>query len=156
MEKDGIIEVLGVSKSFRKVVALDGFSLSVRKGWIFSLLGPNGAGKTTLMKILLGLVRPDHGDIRMQELPVTSPLSRSGVRYLPENITFPSWATPKVLFRQMERVRHEVTPDLFLARCRELECLDLVKRPSTPAWKNSIKYKKLPRLPWPLDRQRQD
>lgn len=129
MEKDGIIEVRGVSKSFRKVVALDGFSISVEKGWIFSLLGPNGAGKTTLMKILLGLVWPDRGHVRMQDLPVASPISRSGVRYLPENITFPSWATPRVLFRQMERIRRETTLEQFLVRCRELECLDLVKRP---------------------------
>lgn len=129
MEKDGIISVEGVSKSFRKIRALTGLSLAVRRGGTFSLLGPNGAGKTTLMKILLGLVGPDSGSARLQGLPVTSPLSRSGVRYLPENISFPSWADPRTLFRQMERVRHETTMEQFLVRCGELECSELIRRP---------------------------
>jgi ABC-2 type transport system ATP-binding protein len=127
--KEEIVTVEGVSKSFRKVRALEEFSMEVEQGGTFSLLGPNGAGKTTLMKILLGLVGHDGGRVRMQGLPVTSPLSRKAVRYLPENITFPSWASPRILFRQMERIRREVSLEEFLTRCRELECIDLLKRP---------------------------
>lgn len=130
MEKENIVQVGDVSKSFRKVRALKEMSLTVERGGIFSLLGPNGAGKTTLMKILLGLVGHDSGSVRLQGLPVTSPRSREGVRYLPENITFHSWASPAVLFRQMERVRGEATMDMFMTRCRELECVDLMKRPA--------------------------
>jgi ABC-2 type transport system ATP-binding protein len=129
VEKEEIINVCEVSKSFRRVLALKDLSISVERRGTFSLLGPNGAGKTTLMKILLGLVGHDAGKVRMQGLPVTSPLSRKGVRYLPENITFPSWASPKVLFRQMERVRREVSAEQFQNRCSELECLELMKRP---------------------------
>lgn len=129
MEKENIVQVREVSKSFRKIRALREMSLSLERGGIFSLLGPNGAGKTTLMKILLGLVGCDSGSVRLQGLPVTSPRSREGVRYLPENITFHSWASPRVLFRQMERVRGEATMDMFMSRCRELECFDLMKRP---------------------------
>lgn len=129
MGKEEIVTVEGVSKTFRKVRALEEFSMEVERGEAFSLLGPNGAGKTTLMKILLGLVGHDDGRVRMQGLPVTSPLSRKGVRYLPENITFPSWASPRILFRQMERIRREVSLEEFLSRCRELECIDLLKRP---------------------------
>ncbi|MCD4776128.1 MAG: ABC transporter ATP-binding protein [Candidatus Aegiribacteria sp.] len=129
MKKDHIIEVENVSKSFKKVRALLDFSLEVSPGTIFSLLGPNGAGKTTLMKILLGLVRSDSGSVRIFDLPVSSPLSRKGVRYLPENVTFPPWATPAVLFRQLERIRHESSIEEFRFRCGELECIDLMKRP---------------------------
>ncbi len=129
MEKDNLIRVENVSKSFRKVQALSDFNLAVNSGSIFSLLGPNGAGKTTLMKILLGLVGSDTGSVTIFDLPVSSPLSRRGVRYLPENVTFPSWATPAILFRQLERIRHESSVEEFQFRCKELECLNLMKRP---------------------------
>lgn len=129
MKKDRIIEVENISKSFRKIRALSDFDLDVSPGTIFSLLGPNGAGKTTLMKILLGLVRPDSGSVHIFDLPVSSPLSRKGVRYLPENVTFPLWATPAVLFRQLERIRRESSVEEFRFRCSELECIDLMKRP---------------------------
>ena len=129
MGKDILIRVENVSKSFRKVLALSDFSLSVSSGTIFSLLGPNGAGKTTLMKILLGLVGSDSGSVTIFDLPVSSPLSRRSVRYLPENVTFPSWATPAILFRQLERIRHESSTEEFRLRCTELECVELMKRP---------------------------
>ncbi len=129
MKKDNLIRVENVSKSFRKVQALSDFNLVVNSGSIFSLLGPNGAGKTTLMKILLGLVGSDTGSVTIFDLPVSSPLSRRGVRYLPENVTFPSWATPAILFRQLERIRHESSVEEFQFRCKELECLNLMKRP---------------------------
>jgi len=129
VEKEHLIRVENVSKSFRKVQALSDFSIGVATGAIFSLLGPNGAGKTTLMKILLGLVRPDSGSVHIFDLPVRSPLSRKGVRYLPETVTFPGWANPTVLFRQLERIRHEASFEDFRMRCCELECDDLIKRP---------------------------
>lgn len=129
MGKDILFRVENVSKSFRKVQALSDFSLAVSPGTIFSLLGPNGAGKTTLMKILLGLVGSDSGSVTVFDLPISSPLSRKGVRYLPENVTFPSWATPEVLFRQLERIRHESSTEEFRLRCTELECVNLMKRP---------------------------
>ena len=67
MEKEHIIDVENVSKSFRKVNALVDFSLGISSGTIFSLLGPNGAGKTTLMKILLGIVGSDSGSVHTNE-----------------------------------------------------------------------------------------
>ncbi len=129
MGKNIHIKVENISKSFRKVQALSDFCLEVSSGSVFSLLGPNGAGKTTLMKILLGLVGSDSGSVTISDLPVSSPLSRRNVRYLPENVTFPSWATPAILFRQLERIRHESSAEEFRLRCTELECVDLMKRP---------------------------
>ena len=129
MGKDILIRVENVSKSYRKVQALSDFSLCVSSGTIFSLLGPNGAGKTTLMKILLGLVGADSGSVTIFDLPVSEPMSRKSVRYLPEYVTFPSWATPAILFRQLERIRHESSSEEFRLRCTELECMELMKRP---------------------------
>ena len=61
----------GVTKTFRghlgigRTVAVDGLSLSSEPGEIFGLVGPNGAGKTTTLKMMLGLIRADRGDVRL-------------------------------------------------------------------------------------------
>jgi ABC-2 type transport system ATP-binding protein len=59
------VEVRGASRRFKSVQALQEVSLRVRPGEIHALLGPNGAGKTTLLRILVGLVEPDAGDVRL-------------------------------------------------------------------------------------------
>lgn len=56
-----------ISKTFGKVVALDGASLAVRSGSIHVLLGENGAGKTTLMRIAFGMIMPDSGTIQIND-----------------------------------------------------------------------------------------
>ena len=58
-----IVEIDHISKTFGKVKAVDDISLHVQKGEFFGMLGPNGAGKTTTIRILLGMLRKDSGDI---------------------------------------------------------------------------------------------
>ena len=53
----------GLRKSYGAHLALDGLSLSVRRGEIFGLLGPNGAGKTTAVSLAVGLLAPDEGTV---------------------------------------------------------------------------------------------
>jgi ABC-2 type transport system ATP-binding protein len=55
----------GMRKSFGRTRALDGLDLSVRTGEVHGFLGPNGAGKTTTIRILLGLLRVDDGEVRL-------------------------------------------------------------------------------------------
>ena len=64
------VEVRSVTKRFGAVVACDHVDLSVMRGEIHGVLGQNGAGKTTLMNILLGLVKPDAGEILIDGRPV--------------------------------------------------------------------------------------
>lgn len=59
------ISATGLSKTYGTRAAVDGIDLSVLPGEIYGFLGPNGAGKTTTMRMLLGLVRPDAGSIRL-------------------------------------------------------------------------------------------
>ncbi len=62
-----MIELLGVSKSFNqgKVQAVKNLTLTVEPGKVFGFLGPNGAGKTTTIKMIVGLLHPDKGEIRV-------------------------------------------------------------------------------------------
>lgn len=54
-----------VTKKYGAVTALDGFSMDLRAGEVVALLGPNGAGKTTAVRLLLGLISPDAGSVRV-------------------------------------------------------------------------------------------
>jgi ABC-type multidrug transport system ATPase subunit len=80
MEK--IIEVRGLTKSYGSFKAVDQLDLDVYRGDVFGFLGPNGAGKSTTIRMLLTLIKPDSGDIRIfgKELTEhrTSILSRIG------------------------------------------------------------------------------
>jgi ABC-2 type transport system ATP-binding protein len=88
------VDLVDVHKTYRKKVhALRGVNVQVRRGEIFGLLGPNGAGKTTLVKIMLTIVRPDRliGTILGRPLGNRKKLAVTG--YLPENHRFPAYLT---------------------------------------------------------------
>jgi ABC-2 type transport system ATP-binding protein len=60
-----VIETHGLTRRFKKVTAVDGLDLSVRKGEIFGLLGPDGAGKTTTIRMLCAIMDPTEGNARV-------------------------------------------------------------------------------------------
>lgn len=62
---DTVIEARGLGYRYGRQLALDGVDLSCRSGSLTALLGPNGAGKTTLVKLLLGVLTPQQGQIRV-------------------------------------------------------------------------------------------
>ncbi len=62
---DPVIEVTGLIKSYGSVRALDGLDLSVAAGEVHGFLGPNGSGKSTTIRVLLGLLRTDAGEVRL-------------------------------------------------------------------------------------------
>jgi len=64
-DRDPAISISGLVKTFGQVRALDGLDLTVSKGEVHGFLGPNGAGKTTTIRILLGLLRADAGEVRL-------------------------------------------------------------------------------------------
>lgn len=65
MNSDQIIEVKELTKQFRDVRAVDNLNLNVYRGDVFGFLGPNGAGKSTTIRMLLSLIRPTGGHIRL-------------------------------------------------------------------------------------------
>lgn len=64
-DKMTAIEIRSLTKRYNSVVALRDVDLDIEEGKIEGLLGPNGSGKSTLMKVIMGLVKPDAGDVRV-------------------------------------------------------------------------------------------
>lgn len=81
-----LIEVQEVGKSFRAVRAVNGVSFDVKAGEIFALLGPNGAGKSTLVRMMIGMLPPDHGSIRWYDRSGKKvAMNTTQIGYLPED-----------------------------------------------------------------------
>lgn len=90
MTEDNIIELASVEKTFRDfwlrptVKAVDGLSLTVKRGEVFGLLGPNGSGKSTTIKMILGLLAPSKGSVKLFGLSPREIAARARIGYLPE------------------------------------------------------------------------
>ena len=81
------IKVTSVSKIYKTQKALDNVSFSANKGEVIGFLGPNGAGKSTMMKILTGFIKPNAGEVFVDEIDVLqNPLeAQKIIGYLPEH-----------------------------------------------------------------------
>ncbi len=79
---------MDLNKSYRGRKVVDEVSLELRQGEVVGLLGPNGAGKTTTFYVIVGLVAPDKGQVRVDHQDITNlPMyqrARSGISYLPQ------------------------------------------------------------------------
>jgi branched-chain amino acid transport system ATP-binding protein len=85
-----LLEVRGLSRSFRGLEALADYDLQLPRGTIHGVIGPNGAGKTTLFNVLSGFLRPTRGEIRFQGQDITGApayrVSRLGIARTFQNI----------------------------------------------------------------------
>ena len=66
-----VLSARGLVKRYGKVVAIDNADFDLRAGEILAVIGDNGAGKSTMVKAVSGAVRPDAGEIRLDEQPIT-------------------------------------------------------------------------------------
>lgn len=85
--------------------ALAGVNLAVERGAAFGLIGPNGAGKTTFIKALLGIVRPDSGEVRVLGGDPEDPRIRARIGYLPERLHLPQSLTPLAFLQSVARLK---------------------------------------------------
>ena len=83
MNSDLMIETRELTKSFGKLVAVNGLNLNVRKGCIHGFVGPNGAGKTTTMKMLVGSIRSTGGEGFINGYPIGSLEARRSLGFSP-------------------------------------------------------------------------
>ena len=78
-----MLELQGLTRRYGNLVALDDVSFTVAEGQMFGFVGPNGAGKTTTMRIVLGVLEPDRGEVRWRGRPVDAE-TRRRFGYMPE------------------------------------------------------------------------
>jgi ABC-2 type transport system ATP-binding protein len=78
-----MLEIRGLTKHYGRVTALDGASLTARRGRLLGFLGPNGAGKTTTMRCIFGLAVPESGDVLWDGKPIDAD-TRLRFGYMPE------------------------------------------------------------------------
>lgn len=110
-----VVRVVEVSKRFRRVIALDHVSFGVRAGRVTAVLGPNAAGKSTIIKAMLGLVRPDSGQITIEDAVVNgAPEYRSRLGYMPQAACFPVNLTARELMTMLQDIRAGSATDLEL------------------------------------------
>ncbi|MEI8239868.1 MAG: ATP-binding cassette domain-containing protein, partial [Actinomycetota bacterium] len=86
-----------LTKRFGDSVALDGVDLSVPVGQVFGFVGPNGAGKTTTIRLMLDLLRPSEGDLRVLDMhPQRDGVAlRQRIGYLPGDLNLPARSTAR-------------------------------------------------------------
>jgi ABC-2 type transport system ATP-binding protein len=78
-----VVEYSGVTKRFRNTAAVDHLSFTIGQGEIFGMVGPNGAGKTTALRMLMDIIQPDDGEIRVLGEPMNEQV-KNRLGYLPE------------------------------------------------------------------------
>ena len=133
---DAVVSADNLKKIFRdfwrrpKKLAVDGVSFAIRKGEVFGLLGPNGSGKSTTIKMLLGLLQPTAGAVRLFGLDPASPRAKARIGYLPELSHFHPYLTPREtlryyggLFDMPSKLRHE-RAERLLARVGVADAAD--------------------------------
>jgi ABC-2 type transport system ATP-binding protein len=100
MEKP-LVELKGVSRKYGRVKALDQLTFTLGPGICYGLIGRNGAGKSTMLRIIMGLLRPDLGTVRLFDGDPIQDAERVKlhVGYLAEDQEFPPVLSPAELFR---------------------------------------------------------
>ena len=101
-----MIEITGLTKRFGRLEVLRGVSLTFGAGRVTAVLGPNGAGKSTLIKCVLGLVRPDQGDITLDGRSILGdPQARARIGYMPQTPRLPENLTGADLLALVRELR---------------------------------------------------
>ena len=129
---DKVFEINDVSRSFGPVKAVENLTLSLGKGEVTGFLGTNGAGKTTTIKMLIGLIRPTSGTVRLFGGDPSDAASRARIGYMPEMAYYYPYLNVRELLSfyggvcGMEKKTVRSRTDELL---EEVELADVAKRP---------------------------
>ncbi|UCH69639.1 MAG: ABC transporter ATP-binding protein, partial [Candidatus Bathyarchaeota archaeon] len=106
MSRQRVIVVSNLTKFYGDFKAVDSVSFTVDKGWVYGYLGPNGAGKTTTIRTMLGLLKPDEGEVQITDInPTRYPVEAlQNLGYAPELPTLHTFFTGKQLLDLMGKM----------------------------------------------------
>ena len=116
------IEVKGLRKVYKSLVAVDNVSFTMYRGEAFGFLGPNGAGKSTVVKVMTGLVTPTRGEVRLLGRPLGDMDARRRIGYLPELPNFHKWLQAREFLEFHGRL-YGLRDAPLQKRCREVLAL---------------------------------
>jgi Cu-processing system ATP-binding protein len=106
-----IVELRGLSKRFGQRTVLRAVDCTVGRGRVTAVLGPNAAGKSTLIKVILGMVRPDAGEVLVDGVRVDGdPGYRAAIGYMPQAARFPENLTGRKVLAMLRDLRGSTTP----------------------------------------------
>lgn len=134
--RGAVIQLREVSFSYDGPPVLEGVSLAVQAGEFLGLVGPNGGGKTTLLKIILGLLRPRSGEVRVFGMPPEK--GRTHMGYVPQfaafDRNFPISVRETVLLGRLGRTRMwggytHADKSIAAAMMREVHVWDIREQP---------------------------
>ena len=109
-----MLEMRHVTKMFGDFKALDDLSMSVPKGAVYGLVGPNGAGKSTAIRHLLGVYRPDQGEVYMDGAPIyENPEVKERIGSIPDEVFFFPSATMEEMHRYYRGIYKNFNEDLY-------------------------------------------
>ena len=118
---DYLVHAINIKKHFGEVRAVDGVSLQIPAGEVYGLVGADGAGKTTTMRLLVGALRPDQGEVTVCGYDVIRKTedARSQIGYLSQRFSMYEDLTVLENIRFFAEVRG-LEPDEWLPRCMEI------------------------------------
>ncbi len=130
MTDPAVIQVSDVSFSYNRNPVLKNVTFTVHEREFLALIGPNGGGKTTLLKLLLGLIKPNTGEILVFDKPPTKSAHRMG--YVPQDVainkSFPISVMDVVLMGRLHsQGRRGISKQDRLAACNALERLEMLE-----------------------------
>jgi len=103
-----MISIKYVNKNFGKLQVLKDINLELERGKSYALIGPNGSGKTTLIKSILGMVIPDHGEIRVNKKDIRQDwMYRENIGYMPQIGRYPDNMRIGQLIDMMKNIRQK-------------------------------------------------
>jgi Cu-processing system ATP-binding protein len=120
-----MIQVQSIEKRFKKLQALQKINVTFRQGQVISLIGPNGSGKTTLIKAILGLMKPDSGQIIFNGVAISESTEyRNNIGYMPQIGRYPDNMKIGQVFDMIKNMRSAVQQlDEYLYHRFELDKL---------------------------------
>ena len=109
-----MLELKNVTKTFGNFTALDNLSMTIPKGAVYGLVGPNGAGKSTAIRHLIGVYRPDSGEITMEGLPIyENPALKERIASIPDDVFYYPAATMEEMHKFYKGIYPQFDEELY-------------------------------------------